>query len=215
MGFLGQFSGPPPPPILSPGVRRTPGGGWKASGPHVLGLRRVLGFSYLPFGFQKLDPDPQKSQRGCSGRPESPGSASPGSASAGHPASRGMPGEKVLGRAARTADRQAQTTSPRIHCTPQPRAGRGCPWQQRGSTCRAGTRKRSGAGGGTERDQREAETQVGRRRGETGGDLTGPTFGETLPITGQRCTEYSRASGGKRERENPRDERDSQSQRDK
>ena len=193
MGFLDQFSGPPPPPIISPGLRRTPGGGRKASGPHVLGFRRVLGFSYLPFGFQKLDPDPQKSQRRCGCRPEPPGYAA-----AGHPASRGMPGEKVLGRAARTADLQDQTTSPRIHCTPQPRAGRGCPWQQSGSTGGAGTRKRSGAGGVTERDQREAETQVGRRRGETRGDLTGPTFGETLPIPGQRCTEYSRASGGKR-----------------
>lgn len=160
MGFLGQFSGPPPPPILSPGVRRTPGGGRKASGPHVLGFRRVLGFSYLPFGFQKLDPDPQKSQDVAAG-------PSPGSASADHPASRGMPGEKVLGRAARTAERQAQTTSPRIHCTPQPRAGRGCPWQQRGSTCRAGTRKRSGAGGGTRERQRLRWGGGGERQEET------------------------------------------------
>lgn len=38
-----------------------------------MGFRRVLGFSYLPFGFQKLDPDPQKSQDVAAGpSPQAP-----------------------------------------------------------------------------------------------------------------------------------------------
>ena len=96
-----------------------------------------------------------------------------------------MPGEKVLSRDARTADPQAQTTSPRVHCASQPRPGRGCPWQQNLSLLPshpqgAGTGKRSGAGGGTYCHQREADS--GREtEGKTGGNLTGPNVRRDPP----------------------------------
>lgn len=146
------FGATPRPLSSDPGGRRTPGRGWKT--PTFGGL--VLGFADSP-----TPTSPKECAVGVS---------SPRLAAAPRPISRIMPGEKVLSRDARTADPQAQTTSPRVHCASQPRPGRGCPWQQSLSLLPshpqgAGTGKRSGAGGGTDCHQREAETLVGRRRG--------------------------------------------------
>lgn len=104
VGFLGPFSGPPPHPILYPGGRRTPGSGWKASdSPTFGGL--ILGFADSPTPTSPREP--------------AVGISRPRLAAAPRPISRSLPGKKVLRRHARTADPQAQTTSPRVHCASQ------------------------------------------------------------------------------------------------
>ncbi|XP_044901889.1 translation initiation factor IF-2-like [Felis catus] len=129
-------------PYTCPWAGRTPGGGWQGQNAPYLGggrFRRRVGFPHLLFGFGKPDPNPQNSQRRCGGLPGSPPVAP-------RPLLRGTPGNEVLGLVAATGGPQAQTTGPRMHCTPQPEEGRGCPWQQSGSPG-AGTRTRTGVGG--------------------------------------------------------------------
>lgn len=183
----------------------------------------MLGFAHAPTRLSEADLDPRRVPGNVQWA-----SRVPGLAAAPRPVSRGMPGEKVLSRDARTADPQTQTTSPRAHCTSQPRPGRGCPWQQSLSLLpshpqRAGTGKRLRAGGGTGCHQREAETL-----GRGPGNLTGPNVRRDPPNPRTEMPRVFQSRGwGKTESvrdveggkdlpptPRPRAERDSQRQRD-
>ena len=187
----------------------------------------MLGFAHAPTRLPEADLDPRRV-------PENVQWASrvPRLAAAPRPVSRGMPGEKVLSREARTADSQAQTTSPRVHCTSQPRPCRRCPWQQSLSLLpshpqRAGTGKRLRAGGGIDCHQRGRDAG-GETEGKTGGNLTRPNVRRDPPnprtemprvfqSRGWGQTESVRdVEGGKDlpPTPRPRAERDSQRQRD-
>lgn len=154
VGFPGQFPGPPSPHILALGRA---------------GRLEVAGRQEHPtsegFG-EELDSLTSTSASGSGSRtPKIPREAAVSRnprrlrGAPPRPGSRGTPGEEVLGRVAATGGRQAQTPSPRMHRTPQPGAGRGCPWQQSGSLG-AGNRPRSGVGGGPGRDSRGAGTRA-------------------------------------------------------